>query len=268
MKKFLPHVLAKFRVRSVYFCTGREEVLSKNERRAKKKEKNKLGGNRPKFPDIPSRPPPDDFKNSPERRSSIFHPRSGKTKRRRQSCTTGSRERFLIRLRAVGQHAKHPSNFERPSANKISAACFSIFSHLFPTTTMSPCTRINDSEIGPCARYRNTPLLHEETRREEVPIVCRIFYSIRVAAFLPPRTFLRRRRYSFEPLQPSVESVYKVAWCVYREEESWNLARLEIQFSSSVRFFVRGKRSKRLKERAHERFRLDPRSSLRRNDTR
>lgn len=56
LKKFLPHVLAKFRVRSVYFCTGREEVLSKNERRAKKKEKNKLGGNRPKFPDISSPP--------------------------------------------------------------------------------------------------------------------------------------------------------------------------------------------------------------------
>lgn len=162
LKKFLPHVLAKFRVRSVYFCTGREEVLSKNERRAKKKEKNKLGGNRPKFPDIP--PLPDDFKNSPERRSSIFHPRSGKTKRRRQSCTTGSRERFLIRLRAVGQHAKHPSNFERPSANKISAACFSIFSHLFPTTTMFPCTRINDSEIGPLSKYAVVARGNEEGR--------------------------------------------------------------------------------------------------------
>lgn len=67
-------------------------------------------------------------------------------------------------------------------------------------------------------RYRNTPLLHEETRGKRgldgPSIVCRIFYSIRVAAFLPPRTFLRRRQYSFEPLQPSVESVYKVAWCV------------------------------------------------------
>lgn len=142
---------------------------------------------------------------------------------------------------------------------------FPYFPTFFPRP---PCFHVRELTIQRSVRYRNTPLLHEETRREEVPIVCRIFYSIRVAAFLPPRTFLRRRRYSFEPLQPSVESVYKIARCVYREEESWNLARLEIQFSSSVRFFVRRKRSKRLKERAHERFRLDPRSSLRRNDTR
>lgn len=72
------------------------------------------------------------------------------------------------------------------------------------------------------------------------PIVCRIFYSIRVAAFLPPRTFLGRRQYSFEALQQPEESVYNVVRVrVYDTsrkgivERSGNLGRLEIQFKTS-----------------------------------
>lgn len=68
------------------------------------------------------------------------------------------------------------------------------------------------------------------------PIVCRIFYSIRVAAFLPPRTFLRRRQYSFEALQPagSIYNILDVYVCIPREKKDWkfNLKRTEF----SVRF--------------------------------
>lgn len=75
------------------------------------------------------------------------------------------------------------------------------------------------------------------------PIVCRIFYSIRVAAFLPPRTFLRRRQYSFEPLQQPEESVYnivRVYVCILREKErGGNLGRLEIQFKKDRVLVVR-----------------------------
>lgn len=60
------------------------------------------------------------------------------------------------------------------------------------------------------------------------PIVCRIFYSIRVAAFLPPRTFLRRRQYSFEALQPA-GSIYNIGCiCVYTSRKE----RLEIRFKT------------------------------------
>lgn len=108
------------------------------------------------------------------------------------------------------------------------------------------------------------------------PIVCRIFYSIRVAAFLPPRTFLGRRQYSFEALQQPEESVYNIV-CVrvyiYTSrkgivERSGNLGRLEIQFKTSrILAVVLIFRSIRPNFRPRERerpFRLDPRSSLRR----
>lgn len=109
------------------------------------------------------------------------------------------------------------------------------------------------------------------------PIVCRIFYSTRVAAFLPPRTFLGRRQYSFEALQQPEESVYNVVRVrVYDTsrkgivERSGNLGRLEIQFKTSrilavVPVFSFSDRFDRIFDQERERpFRVDPRSSLRR----
>lgn len=170
---------------------------------------------RPKFLDIPS--PHRRFQKFPGEKKLHF-PRSGKTKR--DDRVARDRESAF---NSSGRSTRETSFQFRPSppANKISAACFSIFSHLFPTSTTTVCFHVCELTIQRLVRvyrYRNTPLLHEETRGKRgldgPSIVCRIFYSIRVAAFLPPRTFLRRRQYSFEPLQPSVESVYKVAWCV------------------------------------------------------
>lgn len=131
-------------------------------------------------------------------------------------------------------------------------------------------------------RYRSNPeyaLVATCTKRKRLlarPIVCRIFYSIRVAAFLPPRTFLGRRQYSFEALQQPEESVYNIV-CVrvyiYTSrkgivERSGNLGRLEIQFKTSrILAVVLIFRSIRPNFRPRERerpFRLDPRSSLRR----
>lgn len=95
------------------------------------------------------------------------------------------------------------------------------------------------------------------------PIVCRIFYSIRVAAFLPPRTFLRRRQYSFEALQPagSIYNILGVYVCIPREKKDWkfNLKRTEffVRFHFPIRIFDENDRNdrERERERAHKRDR-------------
>lgn len=116
---------------------------------------------RPKFLDIPS--PHRRFQKFPGEKKLHF-PRSGKTKR--DDRVARDRESAF---NSSGRSTRETSFQFRPSppANKISAACFSIFSHLFPTSTTTVCFHVCELTIQRLVRvyrYRNTPLLHEETR--------------------------------------------------------------------------------------------------------
>lgn len=141
LKKFLPHVLAKFRVRSVYFCTGREEVLSKNERRAKKKEKNKLGGNRPKFPDIP--PPPRRFQKFPGEKKLHFPSPERKNKASTTELHDGI-ERALFNSASSGRSTRETSFQFRASFREYPPRVFPYFPTFFPRP---PCFHVRELTI-------------------------------------------------------------------------------------------------------------------------